>query len=125
MNPPSETLYIAGPMSGMPDFNRPAFNTAAAKLRDAGYQIINPAETELHPGSWLQYMAHGIDRLLAADGIALLDGWMLSQGAKLEIAIAERRGIQVRNDQAWLARAASIADLDARQTRINIGGECE
>lgn len=42
----SKTLYIAGPMSGIPGFNFPAFIAAAAALRAAGYTIISPAETD-------------------------------------------------------------------------------
>lgn len=39
-------LYIAGPMSGLPQFNFPAFHAAAIALRAAGYAIISPAETD-------------------------------------------------------------------------------
>lgn len=41
-----KTLYIAGPMSGIPQFNFPAFIAAAAALRALGYTIISPAETD-------------------------------------------------------------------------------
>ena len=37
-------IYIAGPMSGLADFNFPAFNDAARRLRDAGWEVDNPAE---------------------------------------------------------------------------------
>lgn len=40
------TLYIAGPMSGLPDHNYPAFHDAASVLTKAGYSILNPAENE-------------------------------------------------------------------------------
>lgn len=39
-------LYLAGPMSGLPGFNFPAFHAAAKVLREAGYIIISPAETD-------------------------------------------------------------------------------
>ena len=32
-------IYIAGPMSGLPEFNHPAFHAAAAQLRGAGYIV--------------------------------------------------------------------------------------
>jgi hypothetical protein len=37
-------VYVAGPMTGIKDFNYPAFNAVAASLREAGYLIENPAE---------------------------------------------------------------------------------
>lgn len=37
-------VYLAGPMTGIEDFNFPAFNDMAAKLRARGYVVENPAE---------------------------------------------------------------------------------
>ena len=37
-------IYIAGPMTGRPDLNFPAFHAAATTLRDAGFDVVNPAE---------------------------------------------------------------------------------
>ncbi len=39
-----KTIYISGPMSGLPECNYPAFNAAAAHLRALGYSVENPAE---------------------------------------------------------------------------------
>lgn len=36
-------IYIAGPMTGIPDYNRPAFNEYAAKLVEQGHTVLNPA----------------------------------------------------------------------------------
>lgn len=36
-------LYVAGPMSGLPDHNYPAFREAATRLRDLGYQWVSEA----------------------------------------------------------------------------------
>jgi len=36
--------YLAGPMTGLPDNNYPAFHEAARKLRDLGFEIVSPAE---------------------------------------------------------------------------------
>ena len=35
-------LYLAGPMTGMPDDNFPAFLAMAVQLRAAGHDVTNP-----------------------------------------------------------------------------------
>ena len=37
-------IYCAGPMTGLPELNFPAFHAEAARLRAFGYEVINPAE---------------------------------------------------------------------------------
>lgn len=37
-------VYIAGPMTGLPEYNFPAFHAAAKAWRDAGWEVLNPAE---------------------------------------------------------------------------------
>lgn len=39
-------LYLAGPMRGIPEFNFPAFMSAAADLRAQGHIVFNPAERD-------------------------------------------------------------------------------
>jgi Domain of unknown function (DUF4406) len=84
-------FYLSGPMTGLPDYNFPLFNSVAGKLRVAGFDIRNPAE---HFGG---YTGHGRHKYLALDvltlirecrGIVLLPGWQESEGAKLEAQIA-------------------------------------
>ena len=38
---PSMKIYLAGSMSGLPEFNFPVFFAAAAKLRDEGHIVFN------------------------------------------------------------------------------------
>lgn len=86
--------YIAGPMSGLPDFNRAAFHEAAAKLAERGRTVLNPAA--LPDGlSERAYMDIGIAMLRSADAIYLLDGWEQSAGARAEAALAEKLGLRI------------------------------
>ncbi|WP_149528154.1 DUF4406 domain-containing protein, partial [Escherichia coli] len=36
-------IYIAGPMTGYPDYNRAAFNAKASALMAEGHIVLNPA----------------------------------------------------------------------------------
>lgn len=89
-------LYLAGPMTGIEDYNFPAFNAAAKLLRDVSFQVINPAEHGIVPGAeWADYMRYDIAKLVTCRTIALLPGWEKSKGASWEVEIAQRLGMQV------------------------------
>ena len=82
-------IYIAGPMTGLPDFNFPAFHAAAKHLRAQGHDVVNPAEISPDPLlSWEEWMRRDIPQLLTCEAIYLLPGWENSKGAWLEYAIA-------------------------------------
>ena len=98
-------LYLSGPMSGLPDSNYPAFCDMADKLRGAGYLVINPAENQPPPcGTWAGYLKIGLAQLMWCDGVALLDGWQCSKGAKLEAAVATILDIPTESASVWLSR---------------------
>lgn len=83
-------VYISGPMTGYENYNRPAFNKVADKLRSQGYDVLNPAEIGLGPdATWQDYMREDIRMLTHADAIYLLDGWEQSRGATIEKQIAD------------------------------------
>ncbi|MFM0135073.1 DUF4406 domain-containing protein [Caballeronia grimmiae] len=89
-------LYIAGPMSGYPELNFPAFHAEAARLRQLGYEVINPAEINADPAAgWLECMRADIRELVTCDGIALLPGWEKSRGATVEHTLARGLGLSV------------------------------
>lgn len=83
--------YIAGPMTGYPEFNYPAFHEAAARGRAAGRTILNPAENFAgdQGRGYDEYLRAALAQVLAADSIALLPGWSLSKGARLELHVAQ------------------------------------
>ena len=87
-------IYLAGPMTGLPDYNYPAFHRYAAMLRDWGYTVTNPAENPAPPcGTWEGYMAMALPQVRAAQLVVFLPGWKKSRGAKKEHALAQRSGI--------------------------------
>ncbi len=90
-------IYTAGPMSGHPDLNYPAFAEEAARLRAGGFDVVSPAELNAgmeHEG-WHACMKRDIVALLGCDAIALLSGREKSKGATLELKIARGMGMRV------------------------------
>lgn len=97
MQTPSQSVYLSGPMSGVPDFNHPEFNEIAERWRTSGWYVINPAEVlngETHH-SRPMYMRRDIENLLTVDAIAMLPGWRNSQGARFELLVAQELGLRV------------------------------
>ena len=101
-------IYIAGPMTGLPDFNYPAFFTAAEQLSALGHDVVNPArEWDGKPSAeWSDYMRRGITDVCTCDGVALLPGWTESKGAQIECDVADALGLVVRLVDRWLEAAS-------------------
>lgn len=96
-------IYIAGPMTGLPEFNYPAFHEAEEWLRKFEYEPLNPARLESHidlkvnlsgDELWAWYMRRAIEMLIQAEEICLLSGWNASKGARLEQRIAAALGMK-------------------------------
>lgn len=99
-------IYVAGPMTGMPDLNFPAFHAAATALRAAGLDVVNPAEVcPDHTMPWIDCLRRDIVAMMDCDAIVLLPGWMDSKGARLERHIAVELGMSVHYDLQALVEA--------------------
>jgi len=106
-DPHKEFFYIAGPMTGIPQFNFPRFHEVATKLRAQGYNIVSPAELEnsvtLEAALSSESGDHGFDDLVGEKsyndflgrdliicalstcvGAIFLEGWQHSRGARGE-----------------------------------------
>ncbi len=108
--------YLAGPMTGIPQFNFPLFDAVAHDLRVAGWDIVSPAELDdpetraaalasedgnpgdsaLNGETWADFLARDV-KLIAdeVDAVILLPGWEASKGARLEAFIASLSGHKV------------------------------
>lgn len=100
------TLYIAGPMSGYPDYNRAAFDKAARQLADVGYQVVDPAPYEQDGWTWSDYLKRDLPLMLGCDGVATLPDWQCSRGGSLEVDVAQAVEILVMPVNQWLERVA-------------------
>lgn len=107
-------IYTAGPMTGYPEFNYPAFRLAEADLKAVGYDVLCPVDSEEHndtgkPQTWGWYMRHALRMVLDVDAVALLPGWEDSKGAQLEVHVARQLRLPIEAVSTWL----SIADAEA------------
>lgn len=89
-------IYVAGPMTGLPDFNYPAFHAAATQLRAQGHHVENPAENPVPAcGTWQGYMRLAVAQLATCDKVCLLPGWEISKGARVEFNLAVGMGLEI------------------------------
>jgi hypothetical protein len=99
-------VYLAGPMSGLPDFNFPEFDRHAGLLEMKGHTVFNPAQMDrdlgFDPSSSevsSQFLRDALRRDLSAicdaDAIAMLPGWEKSGGARIEWMLAVHLGLKV------------------------------
>ena len=102
-------VYLSGPMTGIEDYNRAAFDRAALDVMDAGAdEVYDPAEhiDEYAQLSHERCMALSLRELIAEilwvdevepyyDMLVSLPGWEKSAGATLEREVAIACGIEV------------------------------
>ena len=87
-------IYISGPMTGIPNFNRAAFKSAAIVLADMGHEVFNPGSLTRPYGTRRQYLEADLVWICSkAEGIVMLFDWIRSTGASAELATANALGL--------------------------------
>jgi hypothetical protein len=107
-----KTCYLAGPMRGYENFNFPAFMENERLLRDAGWEVWNPARFDTEQDGFNPYVPAAFATEAAAnmpiehyvrrdvgllcslrpeseDAIVLMPGWGESTGATAEATVAQ------------------------------------
>ena len=111
-------------MTGIPQFNFPAFDEAAEVIRVVSqFDVLSPAEIDSEESraaaemnatgdpalyedmtgeTWGDLLARDV-KLIAdeADGVIVLEGWENSRGARLEVFVAALAGKPVYDYEAW------------------------
>lgn len=115
-------FYLAGPMSGLPQFNFPLFYKVTELLRGVGMNIVSPAELDTKEGvadealastdgdpnkttlAWADLLARDVkliaDKHDGVHGIVFLPRWSKSRGARLEAFIGLLEG-EKREFEFW------------------------
>ena len=108
--------YVAGPMTGIAEFNFPAFDSLAAYLRRLGRKAVNPAErdrlmydtttegfAEGDVQKWAESsgfdfplaMRYDLGVITTSETMVLLPNWEKSTGVAKEKFVAEACGVTV------------------------------
>ena len=110
----AKKIYIAGPMSGYPLYNFPAFDAARDHLLGLDYTVYSPADHDRDRGhdptqhpegyDWSKFpesldknqtILLDVELVINCDCIYMLDGWEKSKGALAEKAVAEWARLEV------------------------------
>jgi len=89
-------IYISGPITGKPDYNKHRFNEVEDWLRSIGHDPVNPQTlTTGYSETWEYYMRIDLKAMLDCDAIIMLEGWQESRGAKLEHDLAKELKFEI------------------------------
>jgi hypothetical protein len=123
-------VYISGPMSGIPNENRAAFEDAEKAMRKRfewvdSFSIVNPVQIgsalrdrfkDMYSSSgktekpgWCDYMREDIPALCSCHAVLMLPGWQESDGAQIERYIATKLKMPVFEN---------LNDMEIMLTRI-------
>lgn len=115
-------IYIAGPMTGVERWNRPAFVKAAERLRALGWEVTSPVEIAdafgsqntivTTPGLLDTVIDEELAELAKCDAIYLLEGWENSRGAKTELLLALEKGMEVITERSGVVYHTPKAALE-------------
>jgi len=94
------TIYLSGPMTGIPEYNAPEFARFAAMYRANGFRVLSPPELDADgpkDDTYENYLKRDLRLFLDGDvsRIYMLPGWERSRGANLERHVAEMLKIAV------------------------------
>ena len=132
---PRKRVYVAGPMTGMPEFNFPAFDSARDFLKQT-YDVISPADLDREQGFdptlygdccvvSREFLDAAIRRdviaLMSCDAIYLLRGWEKSKGACAELALAKWMNLEILEQLSTAPTTVSKESILEEAIRITSG----
>ena len=116
-------FYIAGPMTGLPGYNREAFMDAARLLRTCGHTVLNPATLPVLPVEVLRHFAaaagihlytrDAVDQIHVGNDVLFIHAvrggkksFILPAGTRLKGIIGPMKGRELASGEEWETEAA-------------------
>lgn len=97
-----QTVYLSGPMTGLPDYNRAAFNLRAEAFKALGYSVNNPADISVTHGtekSYGFYFKRALRLMLESDVVYVFGDTSNSAGVQMELKVAEMAGMPIVREE--------------------------
>lgn len=144
-------VYIAGPMSGIPQFNYPAFAQLAKELRKVvtspGEHIEVMSPPEMDPAAWQKdammsrhgdmdempagtpshgaFIGLGVQRILDGgfDAIVVLPDWHLSRGARVEVMAGLVSGATITKPEYYYGGRINLYEMPRSEMLRGLEGE--
>lgn len=130
------TVYLAGPMSGLPDMNKPVFDLVAREIGELyDVEVINPAKIseDLKLGDcdadWVEAISSAVKRVAGCDAMIMMDPELTgrmdstSYGVEIERNVAHRLDIPVfRYGKTGFHSASQQPALSGLESRPMIPG---
>lgn len=97
-------VFISGPMTGYDNFNFGKFDLISGILRRAGVDVVNPVDicrryrkdrVLADKAVFAKMVAEQQAAEKTCSAVLMLDGWEMSNGARLELAAALKNGLDV------------------------------
>lgn len=96
-----KTIYLSGPITGLPQNNYKDFALAQERIEALGHKVLNPHEffeqKDVRDWTHNDFMRVCIAEMMKADLVVTLPGWEKSIGATIEVQIARLMYIEVTN----------------------------
>lgn len=88
-------VYVAGPMTAIPEYNYPAFYQAKEILETIGLDVQIPPELcpQQDGFTYTDYFKADIEGMLTCEILVLLPGWTQSPGARAEMILGATMGM--------------------------------
>lgn len=97
-------IYVSGKITGKDNYKE-VFTKAEDTLLRLGFAPISPVKAFFEEFTYQDFICVDLAILSRCDGIYMIDGWGLSEGAKLEWRFAKAMGIPIYYSEEDLIKA--------------------
>ena len=99
-----KSFYLSGKITGIENEAPALFAQAEKEVINMGFSPVNPMTIKHnHNKTWQSFMREDVKALCDCDGIYMLSNWRESNGAKIELAVANHLELDVMHQHRALS----------------------